>query len=223
MTEQPAPSRKWRRLFLPAVFAAGTLAIAAIYVFLHAGIWLVREDSLEKSRAIVVLSGGLPDRALAAAQVYRSGYGAEVWLTQPLQPSAAMRELGLPYAGEEEYSRMVLIEKGVPPAKIRILQPRILDTADELRAVADSLDQQTGQQEAATAIIVTSKAHTRRVRAIWYQISPGHHGHALIRAAPNDAFDPSRWWGSTNDALTVVREYLGLLNTWAGLPLHHTH
>jgi uncharacterized SAM-binding protein YcdF (DUF218 family) len=175
----------------------------------------VSEDPLEKSQAVLVLSGGLPDRALAAAQIYRNGYAKEVWLTQPLQPGAAMKELQLPYAGEEEYSRMILIAKGVPPEAIHILKPHILNTADELQAVAAALDEQPGR----TAIVVTSKSHTRRVQALWKQISTGHRGRLIVRAAADDYFDASHWWRTTSDALNVVREYLGLLNAWAGLPL----
>ena len=132
---------------------------------------------------------------------------------------AAMEDLHLPYAGEQEYSRMVLIEKGVRPGDIRILKPRILNTADELHIVAEALDQQRG----ARVIVVTSKAHTRRVRALWEKASRGHgSGRILVRAAPEDYFDASHWWRSTPDALSVVREYLGLLNVWAGLPVTHT-
>ena len=194
------------------------LLLAGIYGFFHAGLWLVREDPLEKSQTIVVLSGGLPDRALGAAQIYRGGFAKEVWLTQPLQPGASMEDLHLPYAGEEQYNRMVLIAQGVPPAKIRLLTPRILNTADELRVVAAALDQQPG----ATAIVVTAKAHTRRVRALWNKVSQSHHDRLLVRASTEDSFDATHWWRTTNDALAVVREYLGLLNAWAGLPLSHT-
>src|SRR5713226_4855 len=141
MNERSARSLYVRRFLLATGIAALALLLAGIYGFFHAGLWLVREDPLEKSQAIVVLSGGLPDRA--------SG--------------AAMEDLHLPYAGEEQYNRMVLIAQGVPPAQIRLLTPRILNTADELRAVAAALDQQPG----ATAIVVTAKAHTRRVRALW--------------------------------------------------------
>jgi len=192
--------------------------LAGIYGFFHAGLWLVREDPLEKSQAIVVLSGGLPDRALGAAQIYRGGFAKEIWLTQPLQPSASMEDLHLPYAGEEQYNRMVLIAEGVPPAKIRLLTPRILNTADELRAVAAALNQQPGT----SAIVVTAKAHTRRVGVLWKTVSQGHSGRLMIRATPQDSFDAEHWWRTTNDALGVVREYLGLLNAWAGLPLSHT-
>jgi uncharacterized SAM-binding protein YcdF (DUF218 family) len=219
MNERSALGRLRHRSVFAIGFAVVLFVLAGIYAFYHAGSWLVREDSLEKSQAILVLSGGLPDRALAAAEIYRDGYAKEVWLTQPLQPGAAMEDLHLPYAGEQEYSRMVLIEKGVRPGDIRILKPRILNTADELHIVAEALDQQRG----APVIVVTSKAHTRRVRALWEKVSRGHGGgRILVRAAPEDYFDASHWWRSTPDALSVVREYLGLLNVWAGLPVTQT-
>jgi len=43
-----------------------------------------------------------------------------------------------------------------------------------------------------------------------------------VRAASEDPFDPRHWWRSTGDALDVVREVLGLMNAWAGLPLRRT-
>jgi len=212
-------ARAWpvRRFFVTAGIGVLPLILTGIYAFFHAGLWLVSEDRLLKSQAIVVLSGGLPHRALAAAQIYRDGFAREVWLTQPLQPGASMQDLHLPYAGEEQYDRMVLIGQGVRPGDIRLLTPRILNTADELRAVAEAL----GQQPGARAIVVTSRAHTRRVRALWRKLSPGDRGRLLVRASAEDPFDAEHWWRTTNDALTVVREYLGLLNAWAGLPLGH--
>jgi uncharacterized SAM-binding protein YcdF (DUF218 family) len=218
MNERSARALPVRRFFITAGIGVLLLILAGIYAFFHAGLWLVREDPLQKSQAIVVLSGGLPDRALAAAQIYRNGFAREVWLTQPLQPGASMEDLHLPYAGEEQYNRMVLIGQGVRPGDIRLLTPRILNTADELRAVAEALDQQPG----ARAIVVTSRAHTRRVRALWRKLSPADRSRLLVRASTEDPFDAEHWWRTTNDALTVVREYLGLLNAWAGLPLSHT-
>jgi uncharacterized SAM-binding protein YcdF (DUF218 family) len=205
-----------RVLWLSTGFVVCLLAVGC-YAFVHAGVWLIREDPLARSEAAVVLSGGLPERALAAADIYRAGYVHEIWLTQPLQPSAAMEQLKLPYAGEEEYSRMVLIGKGVPPTAIRILQPKITNTEEELRAIEDQLQ----SAPVNGLIVVTSKAHTRRVHALWKKIGRGDH-QILVRAAAEDYFDQEHWWRSSNDALTVVREYLGILNAWAGLPLRHT-
>jgi uncharacterized SAM-binding protein YcdF (DUF218 family) len=195
------------------------LFLLAVGAFFHAGTWLVREDPLQKAEVVVVLTGGLPDRALAAAEVFKLSGAREVWLTRPLQPGAAMQQLHLPYAGEEQYSRMVLIDRGVPPAAIRTLTPQINNTADELKAVFDELHSQPDT----TVAVITSKAHTRRVRATWKVVSRGsQRGHLLVRAAPQDGFDAEHWWRSTNDALSLVREYLGLLNAWVGLPIHHS-
>jgi DUF218 domain len=195
------------------------LFLLAAGVFFHAGTWLVREDPVQKAQVVVVLSGGLPERALTAAEVFKTSGAREVWLTRPLQPGAAMQQLRLPYAGEEQYSRMVLIDRGVPPAAIRILARQINNTADELKAVFDELNSQPDT----TVVVVTSKAHTRRIRAIWNVVSRGSkRGHLLVRAAPQDGFDAEHWWRSTNDALSLVREYLGLLNAWVGLPMQHS-
>jgi uncharacterized SAM-binding protein YcdF (DUF218 family) len=192
--------------------------VLAIGAFLHAGTWLVREDPAQKAQIVVVLSGGLPERALAAADEFKASGAKEVWLTRPLQPGAAMQQLHLPYAGEEQYSRMVLIDRGVPPTAIRTLDTRVNNTAEEIQAVFAEL-----QKRPETVVAVTSKAHTRRVRTLWNVISKGtNHGKLLVRAAQQDPFDPEHWWRSSNDVLSVVREYLGLLNAWAGLPLHHS-
>jgi uncharacterized SAM-binding protein YcdF (DUF218 family) len=210
-------SRRWLWL---SVLTVSLIFCAGAYAFSKAGIWLVREDPLEPAQVVVVLSGGLPDRAVAAAEIFRRGKAEEVWLTHPQQPGAAMQQLNLPYAGEDQYNRMVLIAKGVPPDRIRILNSPINNTAEEMRAVHDQLE----SQPQATVIVVTSKAHTRRVRSIWNLVSRGtNRGRLLVRAAPQDSFDAQHWWRTTSDALSVVREYLGLLNVWAGLPLPHTN
>jgi hypothetical protein len=68
-------------------------------------------------------------------------------------------------------------------------------------------------------ILVTSKVHTRRVRTLWSHLAR-QDGMAIVRGVSDDDYDAAHWWRSTNDALDVVREVLGLINAWAGLPLH---
>lgn len=205
-----------RRTLLGAGAAFILLVLLLAAAFLNAGNWLVHEDPLQKAQIVVVLSGGLPERALAAADAFKESGASEVWLTRPQQPGAAMEQLHLPYAGEEQYNRMVLIDRGVPAAAIRTLPPYINNTADELRAVFAELPPRPDT----TFIVVTSKAHTRRVRSVWNVISRGSkRGRLLLRAAPQDPFDARHWWRSTGSVLSVVREYLGLVNAWLGLPL----
>jgi uncharacterized SAM-binding protein YcdF (DUF218 family) len=208
----PARPRHARRIFL-ALF--GVLVLAAITFFLGVGRWLVVEDPLEKAQAIAVLSGRLPIRAIEAAKLYRAGYAPMIWLTRSAEPGESLQAMGIPYVGEDFYNFRVLLHEGVPADAIRVLQPSILNTENEMSSIARALAEEKGS----TVIIVTTKAHTRRVHALWNRLADGR-GHAIIRAATTDPFQPGRWWSTSSDALDVVHEVLGLLNAWAGLPLH---
>ncbi len=189
--------------------------VLALLIFFGVGRWLVVEDSLVKARAIVVLSGAMPVRAIEAAKLYREGYAPEIWLTHSTEPAETLEEMGIPFAGEDHYNTLVLIHDGVPAEAIHVLEPPIVNTADEIKVVASALARAKDQ----AVIFVTTKAHTRRVRLLWLRLARGQ-GRAIVRAASGDPFDPRHWWRSTSDALDVVREVLGLLNAWAGLPLH---
>jgi len=209
------PQARKRCLSLPIGFALiGALSIAVVILFLGIGRWLTIEDPLEKAQAIVVLSGRMPIRAIEAARLYHAGYASQIWLTRPAGPAESLQAMHIAYRGEDFYNTRVLMHEGVPENAIRVLDAPIANTVDEVRVVARELARQT----ATTVILVTTKAHTRRVRTLWRKIADPR-GRALVRAPQDDSFQPARWWRTSNDALDVVREVLGLLNVWAGLPL----
>ena len=209
------PQRNRRKFILAAV--ACTLLVLGLVAFFGIGRWLVVEDPVGKARAIVVLSGGMPLRALEAAKLYRQRCGPEVWLTHTSEPGESLRSMGIPFEGEEVYSTRVLIHEGVPAGAIHVLEPPIVNTADEVRVISKMLEQEKDR----SVIVVTSKPHTRRVRLLWRKLAPAEF-RAIVRAAAADPFDPRHWWRSTGDALDVVREVLGIMNAWAGLPLTRT-
>jgi uncharacterized SAM-binding protein YcdF (DUF218 family) len=190
------------------------LVVSVVIIFLGVGRWLVVEDPLEKAQAIVVLSGRIPVRAKEAARLYNAGYAPQIWLTRGNEPAASLQEMHIAYIGEDFFNTRVLMHEGVPSNAIRVLEPPIDNTADEMRVVADELSREKG----GAVIVVTTKAHTRRVRTLWKDLSGGR-GRAIVRASPSDPFAPERWWRTTGDSLDVVREVLGLLNAWAGLPV----
>lgn len=200
-----------RRVF---AIALGCLLVMVVGAFFGVGRWLTVEDPLAKAGAIVVLSGGMPLRAIEAAKLYREGYAPEVWLTHSTDPGETLAKMGISFAGEDFYDSRILIHEGVPEAAIRVLDPPVVNTADEINVIANALDSAKGH----SVIIVTTKVHTRRVRLLWRRLASGH-GQAIVRAASQDPFNPRRWWRTTSDALDVVRETLGILNAWAGFPL----
>ena len=205
-------SRKRRWLILGGIFIV--LVGAAAALFFTVGRWLVVEDPLAHSDVIVVLSGRLPERAVEAARVYKTGYAEQVWISPPVSPVNELKAMNISYLGEDFYNEKVLIAQGVPPDAIRILERPDINTEAEVRQIAEDLH----NWDFHSVIIITSKAHTRRVRTIWRKLV-GSEPNMIVRYASDDTYDGAHWWRHTRDALDVVRETLGLLNAWAGFPL----
>lgn len=179
------------------------------------GRWLVREDAVQPADAIAVLAGRFPQRALEAARLYHEGFAREVWLTRP-RKHTSFDELGeVQFLGEDDRNFEVLRSFGVPEYAIRILDVPIINTADELNAISSGL-KTLGDS---SVIIVTSKAHTRRVFSLWDKYHAGD-GEALIHGVSYDPFSPSHWWKSAGSRDQAIHEFLGMLDMWAGLPVH---
>jgi uncharacterized SAM-binding protein YcdF (DUF218 family) len=204
----------------PWIFASVLLLAigATVALLLNVGRWLVVEDPLEKATAIVVLSGRIPIRALEAARLYQAEWARQVWLTHPNEPTASLAVLDIDDPGEDALNARVLQHVGVSPTDIHTLTPPIANTVDEVRAIASEAE----KQNAATVIIVTTKAHTRRVHALWKKYANSR-ARIIVRTPVDDSFDPAHWWRSTTDVLDVVREVLGMFNVWTGMPLRPAH
>jgi uncharacterized SAM-binding protein YcdF (DUF218 family) len=208
-TARAQHNRAWVWLLVVAA-----LAVIAIGIFREMGQWLVVQDSLEPAGAIVVLSGSMPYRAEEAAVLYKHGLAPEVWLTRSDEAQRNLRNLGIEYAGEEIYNRRVLVKMGVPEGAIRILERPVANTEEEILAVSREL-QRTGRS---SVILVTSPPHTRRVRTLWKKLV-GKEPKGMVCHTTAEPYDAGHWWRNTRDCLAVVREMLGLLNAWAGLPV----
>ncbi len=210
-----AKTAKLSRFGLFIVF----ILIVTLAGFRHAGRWLTVDDPLSKADVILVLSGGLPYRAEEGGKVFGMGYAPELWLSRPDSPVSRMERLGVRFVGEEEYNREILIHESVPGTAIHILPDYVINTEQEVEEVAREM-RRTGKTR---IIIVTSPQHTRRVKALWKTLA-GDNLTMMIHAAHDDPFDADHWWRNTRDILSVVRETLGLVNAWAGLPVPpHAH
>jgi uncharacterized SAM-binding protein YcdF (DUF218 family) len=199
----------------------GALALialsAGLALMMGVGHWLVKEDSLQKANAIAVLSGNFPARALEAASLYHRGYAGEIWLTHPGPPSDALTQMGIHYPGEADFNYQVLRRQGVPAKAIHVLDAPIINTSDELEVISSRLQQKSN----GSVIVVTNKAHTRRVHELWNKFGSAR-GKAIVHGISNDEFHPSAWWTSTEDTHQVIHEILGMINVWAGLPMQST-
>ena len=208
MTASRLGAARWLIAGVILLIFAGPLV-----VFFGIGRWLVVDDPLVHADVIVVLSGRLPERAMEAARLYKAGYADQVWISPPLSPAEDLKAMHIAFIGEDFYNEKVLIAMGVPPDSIRILEHPDVNTEAEVRQVSENLR----SSQLHSAIIVTSKPHTRRVRTIWRKLV-GAEPHLIVRYPRDDAYDGAHWWRHTRDGLDVMRETLGLLNAWAGFP-----
>ena len=213
MTESESKPKTRRWLILGGMSFA--VAVAVIAVFFTIGQWLVVQDPLVHADVIVVLSGRMPDRAMEAARIFHAGYAEQVWVSQGASPVDELKTMKIFYLGEDFYNEKVLLAQGVPADSIRVLERPMANTEQEVREISEDLRRSNLHH----AILVTSKPHTRRVRTIWRKLVGTDPG-AVVRFSTYDSYDGAHWWRHTRDALDVVREVLGLMNAWAGFPVH---
>jgi uncharacterized SAM-binding protein YcdF (DUF218 family) len=176
------------------------------------GEWLVVADPLQPACAIVVLGGSYPFRAMQAAETYHQGWAGEIWLTRYAQSEElrVLASLGVELPTEDVLNRLVLERLGVPAKAIMVIDRPCIDTESELRRAAEERPHDRG----GTIILITSKSHTRRVKALWKSVAAASQP-AIVRYAERDPFRPDRWFLSKRDAEAVAHEVFGLLNFWA--------
>jgi hypothetical protein len=218
MTNETGPvikAARSHRLFLWVV--ALELAVTLIpWGIIKLGQWIVVEDPLQPARAIVALAPQVPYRAMEAAALYHQHWAPEIWVTRvdDSEEKLIFRRLRIQLAPDEATTVEILEHLGVPAGSIRILDRPVRNTDQEIRLIAAELGPDSRDQ----VIIITSKYHTRRVRAIWRAMVRTK-AKAIVRYAYEDPYDPARWWQNTRDTMQAIRENLGLLNVWAGFPL----
>jgi uncharacterized SAM-binding protein YcdF (DUF218 family) len=175
--------------------------------------WLVTNDPLRRAACIFVHGGHVPYRAMEAAELFHQGWAPEIWLTQfpPNPEEQELAKLGLEIVPEHFYNQSVLEKLHVPREAIVILDPSI-DTRTELTKVRERLRRSAPE---AAVILVTSRFHGRRVKAIWKSLRATNR--ACVRVTSHGGRKPGSW-RNTGDLREIAYEFFGLLNVWAGYP-----
>src|SRR5881397_3008604 len=195
-----------------ALGVAVALAAVSVAAILAAGRVLVVADPLPpRADAIVILAGSVPDRALEAADLYRSGLAPRVVVTRERLPpgQAALRARGVRLPEGDELTVTALRGLGVPSPAIVVLRRRAVSTESEARTIA----RWACARRLRRVVVVTSRAHSRRARLILRQaLGPG----IAVAMHPSryDAFASARWWRVRRDAKIVLSEYEKLANYW---------
>jgi uncharacterized SAM-binding protein YcdF (DUF218 family) len=178
--------------------AAGFLACACLAAWGMG--WLIDgADEPRRADCIVVLAGRC-SRPFFAADLFRRGLAAEVWMSRPRRLPAETRAaaMGVNFPSEEEVGRSILLKSGVPACAVRVYGGGVLSTAEEARAFARAFD-----ARGKTVLIVTSRSHARRARMIFRRALPG--ARVLACATPYEGFT-RLWWRDQDMAVAAILE-----------------
>ncbi len=196
MPSTPGTARHRLRRWLFAVVAAAVLLAFLGYAvrtpLLQAvGAQLVHVDELVRSDAIVILAGGVPEREIAAADLFKNGWASRVIITaEPPRPALeALRRRGVTVPSDLDLRVLYLTQLGVPRPSITVLPGYVESTEQEARSIRRWVDEQRARQ----VIFVTSTYHTARARLVLRKSLP--EGLVIrMHGATADEFDVDGWW-----------------------------
>lgn len=167
-----------------------------------AGGWLVVEDALQPSDAIVVLG----DDNYAASRATR---GAELFGERWAPKVVASGRYLRPYASIAELMRKDLTDRSVPESAVVVLASNGSNTREEAIAVRELMRKNRWRR----IIVVTSSYHTRRARFIYRRVLDPADEVRVAPAADPD-FDPQRWWQQRSGRKFAFMEAVGLVVAW---------
>ena len=178
-------------------------------IFIAVGTFLVVDEPLTPSDAILVLAGELPERMLEAVDLFHRGLAPRILLcpiyaSRRFQKRLAVYDVHIPR--HYSLSRKLAVKMGVPEEAIVVLK-EIESTMDEAREALRYLE----KRNLRSLIVVTSQTHTKRARVIFDSII-GSKVRVQVRATPYDDFDPKRWWHHRIHQKEVFYEYIKHLN-----------
>jgi uncharacterized SAM-binding protein YcdF (DUF218 family) len=192
-----------RCLLAIVALVAATLALVG-FVAWHAAGWLGADDMPVKADAILVL-GAEPTRAITGAELYQEGFASVVYLAVPRRESrwVALAQDGIQWPWFEDTARLLLRNRGVPDASIRLLGKDLATTVAEAAEAARILAPRAG-----TLLVVTSRYHVYRARLIFSDSLPATR--VLVIASGTEPL-PRDWWTDQEAARNVVLELLKLV------------
>jgi len=199
------------RRFLIVVFSLALLLLM-LYVFRERELrWfatsLIVEDSLQKTDALVVLSGGGFDRGNEAVKILKAGYTRRVICTGG-NPVIELKVFGIDTL-ESDMTAANLRRQGIPDSMIVELRDGT-STKEESDIIADYCM----AHQIKKLMIVSSKLHTHRVQEVFKRKLKKKGIEVVIRGAYNSRFDELQWWHYEDGLIAVNNEWLKRFYYW---------
>ena len=202
-----------RYLIRGAIVLAPVLLLSA-FALPRLGSWLVVEDPLAKSDAIIVIGGTMYERQLEAVDLYNEGWAPRIYLFREVIDwgELALIERGVPYTKVVDIQIDAMLQFGVPRDRIVIL-----DRAGSTSEEADFVRQLMVSGKWSRVIVVSSKQHTRRVRLVMRRKLSGTGGDVIVRPSRYDRSNVEEWWSERATLRFTLFETQRLFGYWIGV------
>lgn len=213
----PPPGRRKRSgrirwLIIGAVLLliSGTLYFFHPAILRGVGQFLIVDDLLSPSDAIVLSTGDLYNRPSVAARLYHQGYASWIMFS-PLEKNLA-EKFGI-VAEHGTLLRKVLVSLGVPDSSIILLhfEGGVTSTFDEALSVRNFIAERPSLKK---IIVVTSAFHTRRASLVYRKALHHLNVEVLMAPAPYSHVDVNEWWKSEDGLIFCLNEYVKLVYYW---------
>ena len=187
------------------------VSIPILFFYENAGHWLVVNDKLSKSDAIVVLMGSPGDRILEANDIYNDSFSKKLFFVEDNDPGRLeLRSRGINLPNDANESQLIAIQLGIPDSSIIIIPGNANSTFDEATALLNYLNDNINID---TIIIVSSASHTRRASFIFNNVLSNcdREISIIIRPSKYSEFNPENWFFDRGSRKKVVMEYIKLI------------
>jgi len=180
--------RRW------GLFVALFFVILLVFAVVNAGKFLVVDEKIQKSDAIIVLSGDKGERVEKAAELYHQGYGKYFVISG-----------GITYNDVTAAQLMKdhALQLGIPEKAI-VLE----DRADSTYENAEFTRQIIKSYPIHSAIVVSSNFHMKRVKMIFDRDFKSSKIKLYYASAEDPHFDETRWWSNNKSIMITITEYL---------------
>ncbi|RJR35377.1 MAG: YdcF family protein [Desulfobacteraceae bacterium] len=213
-TGLPAPEKKPKARYLRPILLGVILAyilVAAFHVQILTAIgkFLVMEHEISKSDLIVCLAGRNIERGLAAAEIYRKGFGPRVFIAPEEPPDGLdlLKERGIRYPTTIDLMVTLFQELGVPKSALLIGVRPGDSTRSEAEMVRDLLE----KEKFRSIILVTSPTHTKRAHLTFRSVLEDKDVRIQVMPSRYSQFRPEGWWRQRRYVREVILEYQKLV------------
>jgi len=213
-------ARRWLSVSLVAMLAcAVAVSIRPVRhgLLQRAGAFLVTEDDVEPSDAVVLLTGVGSIGALEAIDLLNEGLAHRVVILEQALGREAREFERHGLRPETSAARTIqLLRQG---AAANVSAAVITVNVGGTNAEAVAVRRWCLERGIDSIIVITSRDHSARVRRVLRRTFGERYARVLVRIARYDAFDPSDWWQHRDSLRVGIIEIQKLLLEYLRHPI----